>query len=246
MEKSNVEWARFRNPESGEEYIIVNDDCIAYFCDCRVCDYCVVNEHIKSKEYENCSDWIKDHPLEAAKGMGYEFVCRKWKDGRMETREDLEKEEGEVGSEGNSEENSEDPFKELPFLCRWLKMKPGTVIRVNGWDWLIEKDGTLSFVNGGRVWFTECQALYKILEYPELVEVVQNGLMEEEKETLEWLRKFLPSECIVRPGEGDYWLEIMTGEGKFILRIKRDLFPSLKQGWTLFVDGGELVMDREG
>ena len=244
--KSDVEWALFRNPESGERYRVTDNNCSNGFCAGRSCDCCVVGEHLNFNEYEKCSDWVKDHPLEAAEGMDYEFVCRKLEDGTMETREDLEKEKGEVGSEENSEKNSEDPFKELPFLCRWLKVNPGAVIRVNGLDWLIEKDGTLSFVNGGRVWSTECQALYKILEYPELVEVVQNGLTEEEKETLEWLRKFLPLECIVRPGEGDYWLEIMNGEGKFILRIKRDLFPSLRQGWTLFVDRGELVMDREG
>ena len=243
--KSNVEWALFRDLESGERYRVTDNNCSNGFCAGRSCDCCVVGEHLNFNEYEKCSDWVKDHPLEAAEGMGYEFVCRKLEDGRLETREDLEKEKGEVGSEGNSEGNSEDPFKELPFLCRWLKVNPGAVIRANGLDWLIEKDGTLSFVNGGRVWSIECQALYKILEYPELVEVMQNGLTEEEKETLEWLRKFLPSECIVRPGEGDYWLEIMNGEGKFILRIKRDLFPSLRQGWTLFVDRGELVMDRE-
>ena len=85
---------------------------------------------------------------------------QKMEDGRMETRAGLEREKTE---------NADN----LPFLCRWLTMQPGTVIRVDYWDWEILDDGTLRLVGGGVNRLAEVQALYKILEHPELVEVAQ-------------------------------------------------------------------------
>lgn len=221
---SKVSWAKFKNPKTDKEFIVRDNNCGHDFCYGIECNECYVNWHIVSEE--NCSDWVKEHPLEAAEGMGYEFLCRGWEDGRVETREDLES---------------------LFFLCRWLKVQPGAIIRVNGWDWRVENDGTLDPVDGGTVWSTECQALYKILEHPELVEVVNMGLTEEEKETLGWLRKFVPAGSLVRWGEKEEWLEVTDSRGiEVILTIMPSLFPSLKPGWILHVTSGDLVMDREG
>lgn len=231
--KSNVEWALFRDPESGEEHKVTDNNCIQGFCASRDCAQCVVNEHIDFKEYKKCSDWVKAHPLEAAEGMGYEFVCRKWKDGTMEG-----KGKGMV-TEGTSEK--------LPFLCQWLHVAPETIIRVDGWDWKIWYDGTLILIGGGINRLAEVQTLYKILEHPELVEMVKRELTNEEKETLEWLRKFVPEGSQVSWDEEEEWLEVKDGGGvKVVLKIVPSLFPSLKPGWTLFVDRGELVMDKEG
>lgn len=231
--RSKVEWALFRDPRNGKEYTVTNGNCSGGFCADYCCNCCVVNEHIISKEYEMCSDWVKDHPLEAAKGMGYEFVSRKWEDGRMETREDLEREK-DKNVDG------------LPFLCRWLTMKPGTVIRVDSRDWEILDDGTLRLVGGGVTRLAEVQTLYKILEHPELVEVVQREITEAESETLSWLRKFLPRGW-VRMNDKENGLEVLEGHGKFvILTISTSLFPSVKPGWLLGVENGKMVRDREG
>lgn len=233
MIKSNVEWALFKDPESGERYTVKDNNCSNGFCVGRSCDYCVVGENLNFNEYEKCSDWVKDHPLEAAKGMGYEFVCRKWKDGRMETREDLEREK-------NKNTNS------LPFLCRWLKMQPGTVIRVDNWDWEIWGDGTLRLVGGGVNSVVEVQTLYKILEHPELVEVAQREITEAELETLGWLRKFLPTGWI-RMNDEENGLEVLDGQGDgVVLTISTSLFPSVKPGWPLSVENGKMVKNREG
>ena len=176
---SNVEWAVFRDPRNREEYTVTDNNCSKGFCIGRSCDCCIVGGLLDYNEYEKCSDWVKDHPLEAAEGMGYEFQYRKLKDGTIETKEDLEKEK-------NKNADS------LPFLCRWLTLKPGTVIRVDNWDWEIWDDGTLQLVGGGVNRLAEVQTLYKILEHPELVEVAQREITESELETLSWLRKFLP------------------------------------------------------
>ena len=227
--RDRVEWALFRNPVSGEEYTVTNNDCGKGFCVGYDCDRCVVNRHL---DYEKCSDWVKDHPLEAAEGMGYEFVSRKWTDGRMETREDLEREKNK---------NSDS----LPFLCRWLTMKPGAVIRVDNWDWEICDDGTLRLVGGHINSQAEVQALYKILEHPELVEVAQREITESELETLSWLRKFLPRGWI-RMNDEENGLEVLDGQGKWVvLTISTSLFPSVKSGWLLGVENGKMVRDRE-
>lgn len=230
---SKVEWALFRDPRSGEEHTVTDNDCSKSFCVGRGCDYCMVGRHLGYNEYVKCSDWVKDHPLEAAEGMGYEFVCRRWEDGRMDTREDLEREK---------DKNADS----LPFLCRWLKMKPGTVIRVDNWDWEIGDDGTLRLVGGGINSVAEVQTLYKILEHPELVEVAQREITEAELETLSWLRKFLPRGWI-RMNDEENGLEVLDGQGKWVvLIISTSLFPSVKSGWLLGVENGKMVRDREG
>ena len=93
MKTSNVEWAVFRDPRNREEYTVTDSGCIKGFCADRDCDRCVVSRYLDyDNEYVKCSDWVKNHPLESAEEMGYEFVSRKWRDGRMETRADLERE----------------------------------------------------------------------------------------------------------------------------------------------------------
>lgn len=232
--RDRVEWALFRDPRSGEEYTVTDGDCSNGFCAGYSCHRCVVSRHLNyNNEYETCSDWVKDHPLEAAEGMGCEFVSRKWKDGRMETREDLEREKNK-NADG------------LPFLCRWLTMQPGTVIRVDYWDWEILDDGTLRLVGGGVNRLAEVQTLYKILEHLELVEVAQREITEAESETLSWLRKFLPRGW-VRMNDEENGLEVLEGQGKYvILTISTSLFPSVKSGWSLSVENGKMVRDREG
>lgn len=232
--KSRVEWALFRDPRSGGEYTVTNNDCSKGFCVGYSCNCCVVSKHLNdNNEYESCSDWVKDHPLEAAEGIGYEFVSRKWEDGRIETREDLEREKNK---------NSDS----LPFLCRWLTMKPGTVIRVDSWDWEILDDGTLRLVGGGVNRLAEVQTLYKILEHPELVEVAQREITEVELETLGWLRKFLPRGWI-KMNDKENGLDVLDGHGKYVvLTISTSLFPSVKSGWLLSVENGKMVKDREG
>ena len=233
MKTSNVEWAVFRDPRNREEYTVTDNDCIKGFCASRSCDCCIVGDHLDYDEYGKCSDWVKDHPLEAAEGMGYKFVSRRWKDGRMETREDLEREKNK-NADG------------LPFLCRWLTMQPGTVIRVDYWDWEILDDGTLRLVGGGVNRLAEVQALYKILEHPELVEVAQREITESELETLSWLRKFLPRGWI-RMNDKENGLEVLDGHGKWVvLTISTSLFPSVKSGWLLSVENEKMVMDKEG
>ena len=231
---SKVEWAVFRNPRNREEYTVTDSGCIKGFCADRDCDRCVVSRYLDyDNEYVKCSDWVKDHPLEAAEGMGYEFQYRKLKDGTIETKEDLEREK-------NKNPDS------LPFLCRWLTMKPGTVIRVDNWDWEILDNGTLRLVGGHIDSVAEVQTLYKILEHPELVEVAQREITEAELETLSWLRKFLPRGW-VRMNDEENGLEVLDGQGKFVvLTISTSLFPSVKSGWLLNVENGKMVRDREG
>lgn len=233
MKTSNVEWAVFRDPKNREEYTVTDNDCIKGFCAGHDCDRCVVSGLLDYNEYVKCSDWVKDHPLEAAEGMGYEFRCRKLKDGTIEIKEDLERAE-------NKNTDS------LPFLCRWLTMKPGTVIRVDNWDWEICDDGTLRLVGGHINSVAEVQALYKILEHPELVEVAQREITEVELETLSWLRKFLPRGW-VRMNDEENGLEVLDGQGKWVvLTISASLFPSVKSGWLLSVENGKMVRDSEG
>ena len=222
----------FRDPKNREEYTVTDNDCSKGFCRGHNCDLCVVGDHLDydEYEYEKCSDWVKGHPLEAAEGMGYEFVSRRWKDGRMETREDLEREKNK-NADG------------LPFLCRWLTMQPGTVIRVDYWDWEILDDGTLRLVGGGVNRLAEVQTLYKILEHPELVEVAQREITEAELETLSWLRKFLPRGWI-RMNDEENGLDVLDGQG-VVLTISTSLFPSVKSGWLLGVENGKMVRDRE-
>ena len=74
---SNVEWARFRDIETGKEFV-VEGKCSNCFCLKITCGECCVYQH-NLDENVPCSDWVKEHPLEAAEGMGYEFVCRRWK-----------------------------------------------------------------------------------------------------------------------------------------------------------------------
>ena len=125
-------------------------------------------------------------------------------------------------------------------------MKPGTVIRVDNWDWEIGDDGTLQLVGGHINSVAEVQALYKILEHPELVEVAQREITEVELETLSWLRKFLPRGW-VRMNDEENGLEVLDGQGKWVvLTISTNLFPSVKSGWLLSVENGKMVRDREG
>lgn len=70
---------KFRNQKTGEVFDIRTG--VEKFCSGEKCDTCPM-EHLSTDDY--CAEWAYDHPVEAARAMGYEvidmdkpFICKR-------------------------------------------------------------------------------------------------------------------------------------------------------------------------
>lgn len=73
---------KFRDPKTGEVYEVGNRDITDGFCSNISCGQCAI---YKICRHGNCTEWVMNHPAEAARLMGYEVVGESDHDAKADT-----------------------------------------------------------------------------------------------------------------------------------------------------------------
>lgn len=205
---------KFRNPETGE---IFNSILLARANYCEYPRKTCANCSIQKRRDKWCSDWICEHPREAARLMGYEVV----EDDCVEPRK-----------------HKEEANMDKPRICEVLGVEVDEEFtydfgenQVNRGTFKIGADGNRYYKAGTGPWnpcYNE-EDLLVIINHPDRI-IRKPRFTEQDKEDAMMIKRLIPWANQVNRGmEGSLSLNPVTA-------IDRKLFPLLKPGESAMLD----------
>jgi hypothetical protein len=169
------------------------------------------------------TEWVKAHPHEAARLMGYEVV----EDGNVLTKND---------SKGESLEANMDK----PRICEVLGVEPEEKFEIRGntlGRFRINKYGTFQIEISNNYWgFSTVECLNNLINHPENI-ARKPRFTQQEAERAKAIKVLLPEiNAIKYDGAWTQCLEIV--DGTYFQRevITRHLFPSVEKGQVYTFD----------
>ena len=237
---------KFRNPETGE---IFNSILLARANYCEYPRKTCANCSIQKRRDKWCSDWICEHPREAARLMGYEVVEEDGHFTEDERKayqdmlnragkptgvkiEDLMQDRDQSQKSRNSVAKKEEANMDKPRICEVLGVEIGQNFKLKGADmgFYVDRDGIVKREeDDASIGLPE---ICLMINHPDRI-IRKPRFTEQEVERAKAIRLIYPT--AYRLEEADPLIRVWDKEGKLLAHVDVNLFLSLKpeQSYTL-------------
>ena len=206
---------KFRNPETGEVHSeiwpLLNPYCVKHECD-------------KCSLPFDCVEFARNHPVEAARPMGYEAV-----EEHMQTHEKTHADAIE-----NACVHSEEANMDKPRICEILGIEPGESFYIQGFDgvlfWIMD-DGTFTTQPNNAP--GSASALLRTLDHPDRI-IRKPRFTEQEVEAAKAIKTLFP--CAVSVKRLDLSIRVQDRDEVLIVQLSNSMFHSIQIGETYTLD----------
>ena len=221
---------KFRDKKTGQEVSenireIADGYCMAHDC---FWDKCPMEDAAKG---EPCAEWIKAHPIEAARLMGFEVVEDEKEDSMFYSQSLEVLNPAKAIREAKEKEANMDK----PRICEVLGVEVGEKFTIADTDYWIEKNGAI-FSDGNQRDLVGVSLICDVVNHPDRI-IRKPRFTQQEAERAKAIKVLFPEiNAIKYDGAWTQCLEIV--DGTYFQRevITRHLFPSVEKGQVYTFD----------